>query len=96
MDDWVTKSFCENILRNGLNSLKSVYLKIFYDSNDLEEDRTILSLPSNSESDGEGQFFNDLMEDDDVEQSNKESEMIKIELELEREVLKLFVCEHFI
>ena len=69
--------------------MKTVYLKLFYDQKDSEEDNKILSLPSNSESDGEGQFFNDLMKDDDFEQNNKESEMIKIELELEREVIKL-------
>lgn len=89
VDVWLNKNFCENILREGLNSLKTVYLKLFYDQKDSEEDNTILSLPSNSESDGEGQFFNDLMKDDDFEQNNKESEMIKIELELEREVIKL-------
>lgn len=80
VDVWLNKNFCENILREGLNSLKTVYLKLFYDQKDSEEDNTILSLPSNSESDGEGQFF---------AQNNKKSEMIKIDLELEREVIKL-------
>lgn len=78
-------------MKNGLHSLKRVYLKFFYDNSENEPEKNTVNLPSprNDNTDNEALFFKQLMKDGATQQKNKEPEVYKIEVELEKEAFKL-------
>ena len=69
--------------------MKAVYLKFFFDDKDQSQEQSNLPLPAHKDQDSEAEFFEDLMKDDLIQQNNKESEIYKVEVELEREIGKL-------
>lgn len=78
-------------MKKGLNSLKTVYLKFFYDETENNRDEVVLRLPlsTNDQRDSEALFFKQLMNDGAIQKKNKEPEIYKIEVELEKEILIL-------
>lgn len=85
----MNKTFCEKVVVNGLRSLKSVYLKYFFNEEESKDTEENLALSDEENSDNEAIYFDDLLRDNDEEKQNKEPEKFKIEIELEKEIVKL-------
>lgn len=84
---WINKSYCENLVLDGLRSLRLVYFKFLYEEKLQDAEEVNSPSSSGSETDDDGYFLDELMKDDEgLIDKNKEPEKYKIELELEREI----------
>ncbi|RNA40739.1 hypothetical protein BpHYR1_011863 [Brachionus plicatilis] len=74
---WINKSFCRDVVGDGLRSLKCVYLKFFYEEKVNESNEVNSQIINENQSDNDGDFLDEFLKDD---------EAISIELELDMEI----------